>query len=306
MQLRLVAPVVLCVLAAAAACSSDDDDKKSGTGGGSGTGATGGSSGSGGATGGSGGATGGAGGATGGAGGASGSGGTGGMEAGVPVKVSGNVTEFQQSIPEGGGPKPLADVKVCESGTSNCTTTDASGDYTLTVPSNLESVLLFTKATYANTAIAGLIPPNDSTANVSMPTEIIGGLFAKAAGFAWPLAGSGIIIAFSNQVNPVDGGDGATIRTGLAGSTFALTPASGVGPVYVDTAQFPDKAATTTTDPGWGGWGDLPPATYTVKVTNPGRTCTPQFGGWPSTAAESQRVPVVADFITNAVNFDCN
>jgi hypothetical protein len=270
-------------------------------------GGSGGSSGSAGSTGGSAGSTGGSAGSTGGS--AGSTGGSAGSsscppDGGATVTISGTVAEFQASPVDGGGPKPLEGVAVCpQACPSACTTTDAQGAYSLPgVAADQEGVLLFTKSGYANVAVVGKSALADITYNINMPTEVIAQVFSSAAGFTWPLAGNAIILAGTGETVTVDGG---TTTQSLAGSTLELTPAAGKGPIYVNDQQFPDPAETQTSQWGWAGFGDLPPAEYTVKASAPGRTCT-RSGGWPASTNDSARIPAIADYIVSVVTFVCD
>lgn len=296
-----------------------DDDSGGGNGGSAGSGgSSGGAGGSGGASGGSsGGGTGGAsggssgsGGSTGGTGGGAcgsvdaGSGGSPAADAGT-TSVNGKVYEFEQSPVEGGAPKPITGVQVCQRNTTNCATSDATGSYSLPVPAKTEDVLLFTKTGYAKVAVPFFFSGLSSSPVTNLPTETLAGLFAAAAKIQWPLTDRGIVLAGTLETIAPDAGDAGSYTTGLAGSTLSLSPAAPVGPVYTDDNQFPAPSATKTGKFGWAGFGELCPGEYVVKAANPGRVCS-RTSVWPASSNDTARTVAIAGHVTTQAWFVCD
>jgi hypothetical protein len=84
----------------------------------------------------------------------------------------------------------------------------------------------------------------------------------------------------------------------VEGSTFALDPASGRGPVYFSNSGEVDPARTVASGRSSALFAGLTPGTAVLTVHAPQLTCVPYWGGWPSDVPSAIRVPIIAGFET--------
>jgi hypothetical protein len=177
--------------------------------------------------------------------------------------------------------------------TSQCTTTNATGDFSIAVPANVEAVVLMERADMMRQAIPVYLPPVSKWQIGTFHTDTlatVGKDFSKQD-LAYPPVGKGWVIF-----------------NALAGAQVALAPSAGLGPVYwpASDANEGDPPPTSIVEvPGWSGWGgaswyDLVPGTYEFTFTHPKKTCKAATGagpGWPPKTA-TVRGPVIEGFAT--------
>jgi hypothetical protein len=209
---------------------------------------------------------------------------------------------YQSIVAPDGGTIPIASARVCilERPAIACATTDAEGNYTMTLPpfdAPASFTVTFTAAGHLGRVRAaghdwwpvgvGLRPDEAAAAE------------ATRAGFSHPPRGTGFI-----EVRLFDGG----VAKGLAGATVTLSPASGMGPIYVDPAFAPDRSLTATSSSGYVWFGNVAPGRVTITVSATGKRCdTAGFtsGIWLDSGPNVISVPVVADSITDDVVLWC-
>ena len=222
----------------------------------------------------------------------------GGGNDGGTVSVSGTVVEFAASA-EAGTEKPLAGVNVCAYMVSpaNCVMTDAAGQFNLTgwAKTSKGGITLEKTGYFRSLALFGM---GDTGATVStrLPSEQLSQLYTQVAGGSWPTAGTGFVITTVNTVQM--GANGTLAYTPAMGATFAETPKSGKGPVYVNDSEYPDPTLTATSSRGWGGLLNLTPGTIDIAYTLPGKSCIQPSDAWSSMTGGSVKIPVEADTLT--------
>lgn len=175
---------------------------------------------------------------------------------------------------------------------------------------SLNAVSTTSKIRLSATDLAPLRPARRAPPRLkqTLPTTTVAQAFATAAGFTWPLAGKGIAgFAAFNETTGDAGADAGTTLNGVAGATLSITPTAGKGPVYLGTTSLPDTTATATASNGAGFFGDLPPGTYTLKITPPsGTTCKRgKKQGWAAGSDDQIKIEVIADYVVSAVGFLC-
>jgi hypothetical protein len=222
-----------------------------------------------------------------------------------PTKLKGTLHTYNP-FPKS-DPVAAADVCLYQNGakTSQCTTTSATGVFSIVIPAKVEVAVLIEHADMESLVIPVKLGPgvtwNLGTFHIDSVSHASGN-FAKL-GLSYPPAGKGYF-AFNSQ----------------PGAKVALTPTAGVGPIYCDAKDVIDLAATSITAVngwgvdggvcdhlGWAGWFDLAPGVYEFKVTAPGLAmfCSHTTPGWPPTsAAATVRGPVLAGYAT-WLNADC-
>lgn len=89
-----------------------------------------------------------------------------------------------------------------------------------------------------------------------------------------------------------------------AGLQIAITPASGLGPLYTGPDPLPaaDPSLQATSTAGQARFADLDVGVATVTVS-PGVGCDNGFGAWPTLDPSKVRVPIRAGFETRAELF---
>jgi hypothetical protein len=239
-------------------------------------------------------ATGGAGGAN--AGGASAggnnAGGTGVADGGNDVFMHTAVGDFPN------GQTRLSGVKVCVyPALTDCATTDATGQATLSLAAGTEVVLSFDATAAGHTKL--LVPLRTPATDFSFAPLITSTATAQAVATAggWTLdptkgaiIGEAVGLASSGQPPPF-----------VDGVTMALTPSSGTGPAYFDSNSLPNPSlsATTAGGDGLGLFGNVDPGDYEVRFS--GKTCSAGPTAWKGTSPDSARAPAVAGYLTLVV-----
>nr|HEX4317580.1 hypothetical protein [Kofleriaceae bacterium] len=197
--------------------------------------------------------------------------------------------------------------QICMAGgvTSPCATTDSLGDYTIAIPGQPPD----TSITEVVTATG--FPTLQTLQTEEEPGEFIwsstipiysdaeaAALLGSAAGFTFPDAAHGFLMMRVDAT-----GATAAIASGGSGGTIVYTGSDG-GPA-------PGSAATGAPN-GTILFGGLPPGTYQIDVTAPGKTCTCSpdgeliAGDWLPTGSATVTAPVAAATITDYLTVTCN
>jgi hypothetical protein len=263
--------VCVCALVVPLIGCSDETTAAGGTGG---SGDTGGDGGTGGTAG------------SGGMGGAAGMGGTGGDPVG---ELSVTVTEvlgfsWEDTIE---GP-PLEGVELCETGTSNCATTDAEGEAILMLPLFQEVSYTVEKEGWVPWLIAGFLTAGRATQIVMLGDQLAEEI-SVIMGTPYPWEGGVIAL---------------TPFPRMAGVTFDLVDAVAEG-FYEDEAGIPNPDLTATTSDGRGGFVEVSPGEYEVEFGGTATTCTLNFG-WAGDAANRIRLPVQVGYLSFGSMIDCD
>jgi hypothetical protein len=205
-----------------------------------------------------------------GTGGTAGGGGTGGapVDAGPTLTVSGMVSNSSTH-------KAVANVQVCVTypklAPKPCTTTDSNGLYSLAgVPQQWDVTISFDAATYVPADVYAHTGANDVTFPLDMLTVTAATGFATLLGKTFDPT-KGLVFAEANTL--VDGG-----LAGFPGASFALSPASGDGPYYVDGSGAPNKSLTSTSVAGIAAFLNTAPGSYDMTV--PSTNCAGPNSGW--------------------------
>lgn len=195
----------------------------------------------------------------------------GGTAAGEPIPATFTVTD---------GTDPVEGAEVCVLDTTDCATSNASGELSLDIPALSEVALTIVATDYIPVLYGAVTGPSDASFNVTLrPTaEIEAG--ADAAGVT--LDGTKGIIGFS--------------VLGPAGTTAELSPASGTL-VYQDENGDADPSLTGTVEGvvGMGTFWNVEPGDYDLSYSHPDTTCQASpVGTWKGSTEGTARVTVLA------------
>jgi hypothetical protein len=180
--------------------------------------------------------------------------------------------------------QPVADVDVCVYKAGNksadCTKSSATGEFTIDVPSNADSGLVFEKAgTQKFLVPLHLTMPTNKWSLAVVSDAQATTEYAKV-GVTYPPVGKGHLVVTAGE------------------TTIAVVPAAGVGPYYGYTGPPGiDKSLTQAPVDGWGEIMNLQPGTYDVDVAHATKTCTDEVGRPPS-AGHTLRAPVLEGYVT--------
>jgi hypothetical protein len=205
---------------------------------------------------------------------------------------------FSGHVSDSGG--AIAGVTVCVYNHPElpCTTSDASGAFTIALPETAKTGVLFDAPTHGSVLIAVETGVNDFSSEVITmePTTELQAYFA-AAGTPYPNPGDGFLWVRATA-------SGSCCEPG---ATFSLSPASGVGPFYADATGLENATLVATTTYGLARFGALAPAaSLEVDVQcPPGKFTQTSYFGWPVSGAPAKvDLPIVAGYETH-VGFDC-
>jgi hypothetical protein len=172
-------------------------------------------------------------------------------------------------------------VQVCVYGQSSvpCATTDASGQYTLSVPAGVAFTLSYNKTGYQPYLYAigaQSAGATDDAPAILITTTASGNAFLATAG-GTPDATKGVILFGGGTIGPSPGAVyhemfGAFDYYYAPGYSVTISPAATVGPVYVSTAWQPDPSLTASSTAGWGMF-QAPPGKYTLTYSSPTLSC---------------------------------
>jgi len=171
----------------------------------------------------------------------------------------------------------LEGVKVCETGTTNCTMTDANGQATLLPPIDQEISYTLEKKTYASNLYADVISTRGLQVRTGLGTDRSLADIYERLGVQYPMVGMGTVALF---VLP---------WPGLAGATFDLVGATST-PFYVDEEGNWSTDLTATTSAGWGGFLEVAPGEFQIDLGGTAQGCVPDWG-WPGDVENSIRFP---------------
>ena len=181
---------------------------------------------------------------------------------------------------------PLEGVEVCEGDSGdNCALSDADGLVALDVPVDQEIFYTLKKEGYDSILFADVIPEAGLSTHFVMngfENEVVADLYADVMS-PYPRLGTGEIFM---EVRPLD----------FPGATFELVDATGKAYYQEGRSASGDLAwrldLTETTSVGAGGFVEVTPGTFYVKLGGTATgDCVP-FWGWPSDVEKSVRVPV--------------
>jgi len=184
---------------------------------------------------------------------------------------------------------PLEGVELCELGTTNCVVTDANGEATLELPVDQETGVTRTKEGYASYLLADVIPADGEQYVYPMATDHRIAAEHERLMAPYPMRGTGTILV--------------GLRPDLAGATFELIGATSTA-FYVDDDPEGEvlwsQDLTATTLWSSGGFVEVTPGDYQVKLGGTAQRCTP-YRAWPGDDENSIRIPVQEGYITHAV-----
>jgi hypothetical protein len=166
----------------------------------------------------------------------------------------------------------------------------------VTAPGHLGEVFLAQTGVVAGighdaTWASGVFLRNDAEATALLVTD---------AGFAYPDANGYLKV----RVLGPNAGQ-------LAGATATISPASGSGPVYIDSTGKPDPTLTSTVVDGEVLFGNVTPGRVTITVSAPNKRCTASPGGkltigdWAPSGAGTIDAIVAARAITDSLHAYC-
>jgi hypothetical protein len=222
----------------------------------------------------------------GGAGGADGgTGGAGGLGPTIQIHVT---------VEDGVNMALLENVEICVLDTPlPCVHTDVEGKVDVTVPAGRALWATLTKADYVNALVGAVTGDEDLTLTAPLVTRALAEVVAGAVVTPDATKGNVAMIAIGHP--PA----GETSYPPQEGVTFALDPASGSGPHYVNQLNVIDFELTAT-GPERGGalWFNLDPADDIVlTVTHPSEDCV-DFLAHPANDPNTFFVKVLPDFVT--------
>jgi hypothetical protein len=199
---------------------------------------------------------------------------------------------------------PIGGAKVCvvDHPEIACATTDSDGTYAMTVPQVDAAVrwaVEFTAEGHIGSTVA--LAGDGWPSGASLRTDAWAATIAAHAGFTYPGNGTAFV---AMAVRDLD-------SRPLAGAHAALSPASGVGPIYADGSGNPAPALTATSSSGVVFFGNVTPGPFTVAIDAPGLTCDccdhGQALSWEWTGLSSGSVMAIAaaDAITDNLYQNC-
>ena len=237
-------------------------------------------------------------------GGAGATGGDGGTGGSVPPPVSLFVTVVETIpvdsdglVPEGDpalNAPPLAGVKICESDTVNCVTSNVDGKAVLELPVNQEVAVTMEKDGYVPVIFAYL---TDTTfggdqGHYKPSNENSAVLFTEHLALAYPLQGGTIIVT--------------TFPATTAGVTFDLVDETNEAFYFdAESRRYSFDLDATTGDPmpwnlplAMGGFAELSPGEYEIEFGGAADGCVGSRLAWPGRTMNSIRLPVKEGFVT--------
>jgi hypothetical protein len=194
---------------------------------------------------------------------------------GEPVTV--RVTEF---VDRSNLEQPMVGAQVCETDTTNCTTTDAEGMATINLPADVDVSYTITKEGFASYLVSDVNTGKLLIWTWMYPEEEVTRL-AGLIGTTFPGTGDGLIIirAFTDP-----------------GVMFDLVGEPNE-PFYFIDGDTPSREIDATTEDRRGGFTDVAPGEYQFDVFGAPGPCQP-FVVWPGDQDDRFKVPVKADYIS--------
>lgn len=220
----------------------------------------------------------------------------------VSIDAESMMVETGQIVEAAASDTGVANAKVCLVTRPEvpCVTTDANGNYTITVPGIPGDVQLAVDATAAGhfgTTVVEQEVPTLTTWPVqfALQTTAAATTLITSGGFTvTPGKGFARMVIFGTGTQRI------------AGATVAISPASG-SVAYADASGKLKPALTATTSSGVVMLGDLTPGPITITVTAAGKTCNADNSAntWPGTGGSSAAALAVADTITENLLISC-
>jgi hypothetical protein len=207
-------------------------------------------------------------------------------EAGAPtITFSGTI------VSSGPSTIPLSSGQVCVAQTTNCSTTDSQGAFSLLVPANAQVAITIQRTGYTNVLVPILTNDQDQAGwEIGTLAEAQTSANYAAIGATYPDSSTAFLAAYAEASN----------GSGHPGVSFQFAPAPSAGPLYPGAADQLDAGGTSTST--WGeGFATFPASVTAVTITFPPATlsCTSVFGGWGVPAANAVNVPLLAGFETH-------
>lgn len=195
------------------------------------------------------------------------------------LAVSGSPTEDEPR-------RALESVRVCQSDTTNCATTGATGELTLELPVGLEVSITLEKDGYAS-YLAPIVMPVNGVED------------------RWIMASNQYLaeqydLLTSPYPRRLTGGILLELIPAFEGATFQLVSATGKA-YYHDEEGNRSLDLAETTSYGWGGFVEVSPGDFQVNVGGTVQRCTPGIWGWPGTVESSIRFAVREGYETVAI-----
>jgi hypothetical protein len=178
-----------------------------------------------------------------------------------------------------------------------------------TLPCNSATGTEFSLRLPAN-ALTGLTldaPPRDSVLvpietggaaesgwEIGMSTQAAMSTIFSALGATYPSSTTGFLTAYAEETSG---------KAGMPGVVVSIEPASGLGPIYTNSAGAPAPSATATSSTGAAYFGNVAPGLVRVTWVSADPSarlyCYPVFGGWPTLLGSSVLVPIAQGYDTH-------
>jgi hypothetical protein len=193
----------------------------------------------------------------------------------------------QSFDPEPSNRLPLEAVEVCQMDTTdNCQWTDADGKATLMLPIGETAYTLDAEENYGSYLVPRVVPPGGSGQAWSLPTNELFADRHDDVNAPYPMILTGTIII--------------SVEEPRAGTTFELVDATGTAFYADEEGQHWDPDLTATTSGGRGGFAEVSPGEFQVRIGGTGEECW-VGSGWPGDDGNSMRLPVREGYITRVV-----
>lgn len=195
-------------------------------------------------------------------------------------------SEFSGYVTQLIGGAGMEDISVCS---SQCSTTDREGYYTLTSKEETSEHLLVMTG---EDLVSGVVPvlaqsPEQTIPNVSLVSPVLIEAQMSMVDLTWEEGTGVLVFSISNGIF----GDGINVPEVMVSMENMI----GDGPFYTNAQGLPSMDLTETSIHGGGVWLNIPPGVYTFTPSNIPTDCTVLLG-WG--AADRIHVPIQAKHIT--------
>ncbi|MBW2375703.1 MAG: hypothetical protein JRF55_06850 [Deltaproteobacteria bacterium] len=229
----------------------------------------------------------------GGVGGSAGTGGTGGSAgSGGTATLTLLAMEFDEEEKR----VPLLGVRVCETGTTNCAVTDASGPAILQLPADQETSYTQEKEGYGAELRADIIPAivGSTVIPIMRPDAWLEDMYERVTS-PYPMEATGTIF--------IQVAGGSSIDGSIPGATLDLIGTTGKA-FYLDEDGNWSTDPTATTSSGGGGFVEVTPGEYQIQIGGAAENCR-LIRAWPGDSENRIRLPVREGYETTA-RVDCD
>jgi hypothetical protein len=229
---------------------------------------------------------------------AGGSGGTGGTAAVGGAGGDGGTATLNllpMELDPEGKQVPLVGVLLCETGTTNCAVSDASGFASIQLPAEREISYTHEKEGYGSSMRADILPAAGRTVVPVMPTEASRAAQYERLMSPYPMEGTGTIYI---QVARGSLGDDP-----IAGATFDLLGTTGKA-FFLDEERNWSLEPSVTTSAGVGGFVEVSPGVFEIEIGGTAKNCL-LIRGWSGDSENTIRLPVREGYATIA-RVDCD